>query len=52
MLTFSALVILSCMAANLDYGIRYAFPMMPFVCVWLGAPPPPPARPGRGAASW
>jgi hypothetical protein len=37
MLTFSALVILSCMAANLDYGIRYAFPMMPFVCVWLGS---------------
>jgi hypothetical protein len=28
-------VLLSCMAANLDYGIRYLFPILPFLCVWL-----------------
>jgi hypothetical protein len=41
-----AVVIASCMTANLDYGIRYAFPVLPFLCVWCagllraGAPKP------------
>lgn len=24
------------MLANLDYGVRYVFPMLPFLCVWVG----------------
>jgi len=38
-------------AGNLDIGIRYLFPMMPFLCVWLGglaAPFGPAAPAGRG----
>ncbi len=35
LLAFMSVVLLSCMAANLDYGIRYAFPLLPFLCVWV-----------------
>jgi hypothetical protein len=37
LLAFCVVVVLGCVAANLDYGIRYLFPMMPFVCVWVAS---------------
>jgi hypothetical protein len=37
----------------LDAGIRYMFPIMPFLCVWLGALAAPPLLSGtRGRATW
>ena len=50
MLGFAVVVILSCVAANLDYGIRYAFPMMPFLCVWLASAAAPAATIGARRA--
>ena len=42
------------MATNLDYGVRYVLPLVPFVCVWvsglLAAPSSNGARVGRGWA--
>jgi hypothetical protein len=34
-LVVPAVVLLSCMAANLDYGVRYALPVLPFAIVWV-----------------
>src|SRR5262249_1791347 len=34
LLTFMSVVLLACMAFNLDYGVRYALPVLPFLCVW------------------
>jgi len=48
LLVFCAVVLLSCMTANLDYGIRYALPILPFLCVWVAdLVGPPGARPRR-----
>jgi len=33
----TAVVLGSAMMAHLEYGVRYLFPMLPFLCVWLGA---------------
>ena len=32
------------MSSNLDYGLRYVFPILPFLCVWVGGL----LAPGRG----
>src|SRR5262249_45781311 len=37
------------MSTNLDYGLRYVFPMLPFLCVWVGGLLAP-MRPLRAAA--
>ncbi|HET9325987.1 MAG TPA: hypothetical protein VFQ05_04375, partial [Candidatus Eisenbacteria bacterium] len=34
LLAAMTVVLLSCMLSNLDYGVRYALPMLPFLCVW------------------
>jgi hypothetical protein len=32
-----ALIVLGvAMSSNLDYGVRYVLPMLPFLCVWIG----------------
>jgi hypothetical protein len=31
-----AVVLGVAMSTNLDYGVRYVFPMLPFLCVWIG----------------
>jgi len=33
----AGVVLGSSMVANLEFGVRYLFPMIPFLCVWLGA---------------
>lgn len=35
LLAAMSVVLLSCMLSNLDYGVRYAFPLLPFLCVWV-----------------
>jgi len=35
MLVAMTVVLLSCMLSNLDYGVRYALPLLPFLCVWI-----------------
>ena len=34
-LAVTAVVALSCLASNLDYGVRYLLPVLPFACVWV-----------------
>ena len=53
----AAVVVGAAMSANLDYGVRYVFPALPFLCVWLGglaalgaAAPARPRRPARWPA--
>ena len=53
-----AVVLGSAMTAHLEFGVRYVFPILPFLCVWLGgglAEPEAEARAGparaRGARS-
>jgi hypothetical protein len=31
-------VLITAVATNLDYGIRYLLPALPFLCVWMSAP--------------
>jgi hypothetical protein len=48
MIAFPAVILFSCVAANLDQGVRYALPILPFAIVGaarLAAP----RRPGEGA---
>src|SRR5262245_482183 len=44
LLAFMAVVLLTCMATNLDYGVRYALPVLPLLCVWCSDR----VRTGRG----
>jgi hypothetical protein len=44
----AAVVLLSSMASNLDYGVRYVFPMLPFLCVWIATSL---ARPAVGVSA-
>lgn len=55
-----AVVLGSAMTAHLEFGVRYLFPVLPFLCVWLGAglaeqeargPAETSAAPGRGRSA-
>ncbi|HEY2954748.1 MAG TPA: glycosyltransferase family 39 protein [Candidatus Eisenbacteria bacterium] len=52
----AAVVLASAMAAHLNVGIRYVFPILPLLCVWCGGlldsrPAKPRARPGALAVA-
>jgi len=47
----TAVVLLWSMASNLDYGVRYLLPMLPFLCVWAGGLAAP-AFARRRARGW
>ena len=34
-IAFMTVVFVSCVSSNLDYGVRYLFPVLPFLCVWV-----------------
>src|SRR5262249_57037457 len=59
-LTPVAVVLGSAMTAHLEFGVRYVFPILPFLCVWLGgglaepeadAPPAPAPAPSAPAGA-
>jgi hypothetical protein len=47
----AGVVLVSAMASSLEYGVRYVFPMVPFLCVWCGGLAATPLRlPARARA--